>query len=52
MGNQPVAMPLPIHRIDADRHAYLELRFEPTFPVFKRAKAVHVLGRAATVIGN
>jgi hypothetical protein len=25
--------------------------FEPTIPVFERAKTVHVLGRAATVIG-
>jgi hypothetical protein len=26
--------------------------FEPTITVFERAKKVHVLGRAATVIGN
>jgi hypothetical protein len=26
--------------------------FEPTTPVFKRAKTVHTLRRAATVIGN
>jgi hypothetical protein len=26
--------------------------FEPTIPVFERAKAVHALDRAATVIGN
>jgi hypothetical protein len=26
--------------------------FEPTIPVFERAKTVHVLDRAATVIGN
>jgi hypothetical protein len=25
--------------------------FEPTIPVFERAKTVHALGRAATVIG-
>jgi hypothetical protein len=25
--------------------------FEPTIPVFKRAKTVHALDRAATVIG-
>jgi hypothetical protein len=25
--------------------------FEPTIPVFKRAKTVHTLDRAATVIG-
>jgi hypothetical protein len=28
------------------------VRFEPTIPVFERAKAVHVLDRAATVIGG
>jgi hypothetical protein len=38
-GDQPVAMPLPIQG------------FESTIPVFERAKAVHALGRAATVIG-
>jgi hypothetical protein len=26
--------------------------FEPTIPVFERAKTVHVLDRAATVIGR
>jgi hypothetical protein len=26
--------------------------FEPTIPVFERAKAVHALDRAATVIGE
>jgi hypothetical protein len=25
--------------------------FEPTFPVFERAKMVHALDRAATVLG-
>jgi hypothetical protein len=28
------------------------VKFEPTTPVFERAKAVHALDRAATVIGN
>jgi hypothetical protein len=28
------------------------VRFEPTIPVFERAKAVHTLYRAATVIGQ
>jgi hypothetical protein len=28
-----------------------QVRFEPTIPVFERAKAVHALDRAATVIG-
>jgi FAD synthase len=28
-----------------------QVAFEPTIPVFERAKTVHVLDRAATVIG-
>jgi hypothetical protein len=28
------------------------VRFEPTIPVFERAKTVHALDRAATVIGK
>jgi hypothetical protein len=28
------------------------VRFEPTIPVFERAKTVHVLDRVATVIGG
>jgi hypothetical protein len=28
------------------------VEFEPTFPVFERAKTVHALDRVATVIGN
>jgi hypothetical protein len=30
----------------------LRVGFEPTIPVFERAKTVHVLDRAATVIGK
>jgi hypothetical protein len=29
-----------------------QVGFEPTIPVFERAKTVHALGGAATVIGN
>jgi hypothetical protein len=29
-----------------------QVGFEPTIPVFDRAKTVHVLSRAATVIGK
>jgi hypothetical protein len=29
-----------------------QVGFEPTIPVFERAKTVHVLDRAATVIGG
>jgi hypothetical protein len=28
------------------------VRFEPTIPVFERAKTCHALGRAAAVIGG
>jgi hypothetical protein len=28
------------------------VEFEPTIPVFERAKTVHALDRAATVIGS
>jgi hypothetical protein len=28
-----------------------KVRFEPTIPVFERAKTVHAIDRAATVIG-
>jgi hypothetical protein len=37
------------HRINANRHPYF-VGFEPTIPAFKRAKTVHSLDRAATVI--
>jgi hypothetical protein len=30
----------------------MRLEFEPTIPEFERAKTVHTLDRAATVIGN
>jgi hypothetical protein len=30
----------------------LQAEFEPTIPVFQRAKTVHALDRAATVIGE
>jgi hypothetical protein len=29
-----------------------QVAFEPTIPVFERAKTIHALDRAATVIGN
>jgi hypothetical protein len=34
-----------------DRHPCLRVGFEPTIPAFERAKTVHALERAATVIG-
>jgi hypothetical protein len=57
-GDQPVARPLPTHwttqtqnkRTQTSMH---RVAFEPTIPVFERAKTVHVLDcRAATVIGR
>jgi hypothetical protein len=49
--DQPVARLLPTLRINAHRHQCLDWR-EPTIPVFERAKTVHALDRAATVIGK
>jgi hypothetical protein len=46
MGDQPVAMPLPTHRINA------HIGIRTTIPVFQRAKTVHAFDRAATVIGE
>jgi hypothetical protein len=56
-GDQPVARPLLTHRtaqiqnkrIQTSMH---EVGFEPTIPVFERAKTVHALDRAANVIGR
>jgi heme oxygenase len=57
MGDQPVASPLPAHMIaqTQDKRTQtlmLQVGFEPTIPVFERAKTVHALDRAATVIGS
>jgi hypothetical protein len=51
-GDQPVARPLHTHTINAHRHPSLEWDFETTIPTLERAKAVHALDRAATVIGS
>jgi hypothetical protein len=56
-GDQPVARPLPAHRrIQKHNKRKLtsmpEVVFEPTIPVFERAKTAHALDRAATVIGH
>jgi hypothetical protein len=51
MEDQPVAKPLPTHRINA--HISMPgVGFEPTVPALERAKTVHALDRAATVIGS
>jgi hypothetical protein len=52
--DQPVARPLPKHKINAYTHqtAMPSVGFEPTIPAFEQAKTVHALVRAATVIGS
>jgi hypothetical protein len=54
-GEQPVARPLPIQRIKETqnkrtRTSMPRVEFEPTTPVFERAKTVHASDRAATMI--
>jgi hypothetical protein len=54
-GDQPVARPLPAHRTAQTQNKRTQTSmpqfvFEPTIPVFERAKAVHALDRTATVI--
>jgi hypothetical protein len=52
MGDQPVARPLPIQTQNKHRQTSMPwVGFEPTIPVFERAKTVHALDRAATVTG-
>jgi hypothetical protein len=56
-GDQPIARPLPIHRITQMHNKRIHtsmprMGFEPTIPVFERAKTVHALDHAATVIGD
>jgi hypothetical protein len=50
-GDQPVARALPKPRISTNTRT-LRAGFEPTISVFERAKKVHALDRAATVIGT
>jgi hypothetical protein len=55
-GDQPVERPLPTHRTTQTQNKRTQtfmprLGVEPMIPVFERAKTVHVLDRAATVIG-
>jgi hypothetical protein len=54
--DQPAASPLPTHRTAQTQNKRTEtsmpwVGIEPTIPAFERAKTVHTLGRAATVIG-
>jgi hypothetical protein len=55
-GDQPVARPLPTHRIAQTQNKRTQtsiswVGFEPTIPAFERAKTIHALDRAATVVG-
>jgi hypothetical protein len=49
--DQPYARPLPTHRTTQIQTSMPLARFEDTIPVFERAKRVHALDRAATVMG-
>jgi hypothetical protein len=54
---QQVARPLPTHTGQRKQNKRTQtsvphVGLEPTIPVFKRAKTVHALDRAATVIAN
>jgi hypothetical protein len=55
-GDQPVARPLPTYKTTQTQNkriqtSMLQVGFEPTIPAFGRAKNVHALDRAVTVIG-
>jgi hypothetical protein len=56
-GDQPVARPVPTHRTTQTQNKRTQtsrprVGFEPTTSVFERAKTVHTLARAASVIGR
>jgi hypothetical protein len=56
-GDQPVARLLPTHRTTQTQNkraqtSMSEVGFEATIPMFERAKTVHALHRAATVIAT
>jgi hypothetical protein len=55
--DQPVVRPLPIRRTAQTQNkrtqtSMPQVGLEPTMPAFDRAKAVHALDRAATVMGG
>jgi hypothetical protein len=55
-GVQPVARPLPTHRATQTQNKRTQtpvswVGFEPTIPAFERAKTVHAVDLAGTVIG-
>jgi hypothetical protein len=56
-GDQPVSRPLSTHGTTQTQNKRTQtsmpwVGFEPTIPVFERAKTVHALDRAATVTGS
>jgi hypothetical protein len=56
-GNQSIARPLPTHRTTQTKNKRTQLSmpwvgFEPTILELERTKIIHVLDRAATVIGT
>jgi hypothetical protein len=56
-GDEPVARPLPTHRTAQTQNKCTQtsmpgVGFKPTIPVFERAKMIHALDRAITVIGG
>jgi hypothetical protein len=55
-GDQPVGRSLPTHRTTQTHNkrtliSMSQVGFDPTIPTFERAKTVHALDRAATVVG-
>jgi hypothetical protein len=55
-GDEPVSRPLPAHRTTQTQNKRTQTTmpqagFEPTIPVFERAKTVHALDCAATGMG-
>jgi hypothetical protein len=57
MGDQPIARQLPTHRTAQTQNKRKQtsmsvVEFEPTTPVFERAKTVHALDSAVTAIGR
>jgi hypothetical protein len=57
MGDQSVARELPTHRTTQTHNKRTQtsmppVGFEPTVSVLERAKTLHALDRAATVIGK
>jgi hypothetical protein len=55
-GNRPVTRGLPAHRTAQTQNRLTQtsmpqVGFEPTIPLFERAKTVYAIDRAATVIG-